>query len=107
MLRRPPARRRQRNDKRERRRERNRLRKARYRALLKAGGAVLVLHVRDKNALIAALLNRRWVEDRESEDWAVIAARVGVMLDEFAERYGSQLSPVDRQPDKPVPSSRP
>ncbi|MBR0695140.1 hypothetical protein [Bradyrhizobium lablabi] len=90
-----------------RRRAAKSARKARYRALLKAGGAVLVLHVRDKNALIRALLNRRWLEESESEDWSIVSTRASVMLDEFAERYGGELSPVDRQPEKPVPSSRP
>jgi hypothetical protein len=103
MLQRPPSRARDRDATRERRR----LAKRRYRCLLAAGGKVLTLHIRDKNRLISALLNTRWLELSESEDWDVVAARTTTMLDEFAQTYGDEpLSAMDRQPVKRLPSSK-
>ena len=60
-------------------------RKARYRAVQAAGGAILQVKVADLNALTDALLTLRWLSEGESEDRRQIAAAVGAMLDDLAE----------------------
>jgi hypothetical protein len=82
--------------------------KRKWRELVEAGGRVLMLHVRDKNKYISALLNTGWIEKGEnSEDWELVITRTSTMLDEFAETYGDEPpSPMDRRKPKPVPSSR-
>jgi hypothetical protein len=54
-------------------------RKRRYRALDKAGGAVLSVPIKDLNALIETLLELRWLGEHESEDRKQIAIAVGAL----------------------------
>lgn len=61
-------------------------RKQRWRALQKAGGAVLRVRIRDINALTAALLDLGWLDERKSEDREQIAAAVAALLDDLAKR---------------------
>ena len=82
--------------------------KARWRALLEAGGKVMKPHIRDKDRFISALLNTRWIEKGEdSEDWQLVTDRTATMLNEFADTYGDEpMSPMDRRAVKPVPPSK-
>jgi hypothetical protein len=82
--------------------------KARWRALLDAGGKVIKPHIRDKNRFISAMLNTRWIgENENSEDWELVTDRTATMLNEFADTYGDEpASPIDRQPAKRLPFSK-
>ena len=56
-----------------------------YRARLEAGGASLKgVPIKDLNALIAVLINLRWLPEARSEDRNAIAAAVGALLDDLA-----------------------
>jgi hypothetical protein len=58
-------------------------RKARYRQRLKTGGAVLMVPVRDVNALIDRLVSLGWLDLGASEDRRAINAAVGALLDDL------------------------
>jgi hypothetical protein len=60
------------------------MRKQRYRALQRAGGAVLRVRVSDLNALIETLLALRWLAEPVSEDRDAIGTAVGALLDDLA-----------------------
>jgi hypothetical protein len=65
-------------------RKKARARQARYRATLAAGGAVLRVAVKDFNAVIAILMDLRWLAEQEAENREQIGIAIGLLVDDLA-----------------------
>ena len=68
-------------------------RKARYRARLRDGGAVLTVPTRDLCALIEAVMVLGWLRECEAEDRAQVGAAIGALLEEptFEELFAEPI----------------
>ena len=81
MLHRPPP---SRTERQRRKAEAEAARKRRYRRLLNDGGACLRVPVKDINAVVAALLDLRWLPLEHSEDRKQVGEALGRMVDDLA-----------------------